>query len=88
MAVITTYLANKLLDHALGKTSYTMPTVYAGLSTTTPTIGGTSVTEPTAGTGAYGRINSNSPMVWGAAASNSSTNSTAALTFPTSTAAW
>ena len=92
MAIITTYLANKLLDHALGKTAYTMPTVYAGLSSSTPVIAGTGVTEPTAGTGAYARVNSDSPLVWGAAALNgaqsTSTNSAAALTFPTSTAAW
>ena len=31
MAVLSTYLADKLLDHANGKTAYTMPTVYVGL---------------------------------------------------------
>jgi hypothetical protein len=29
--MLSTYLSNKLLDHAAGRTSYTMPTVYAAL---------------------------------------------------------
>ena len=31
MAELTTYLANKLLDHAAGRTSFTMPTVFIAL---------------------------------------------------------
>jgi hypothetical protein len=31
MAELATYLANKLLDHAIGRTSFTMPTVYLAL---------------------------------------------------------
>jgi hypothetical protein len=31
MAELTTYLANKLLDHASGRTSFTMPTVFLAL---------------------------------------------------------
>jgi hypothetical protein len=31
MAELTTYLANKLLDHAGGRTSYSLPTIYAAL---------------------------------------------------------
>jgi hypothetical protein len=38
---LTTYLGNRLLDHAVGKTSYTMPTVWIALFTTAPGIGGT-----------------------------------------------
>lgn len=34
------YLENKLLDHQLGKTSYTMPTVYVGLFTAAPSDSG------------------------------------------------
>lgn len=33
MAELSTYLANKQLDHAIGKTSFTMPTAYLGLLT-------------------------------------------------------
>ena len=48
------YLENKVLDHVVGKTAYTSPTVYIGLSSTTPAEDGTSVTEPSAG--AYARV--------------------------------
>ena len=33
---LSAYLANKLLDHMLGKTSYTMPSVYISLHTADP----------------------------------------------------
>ena len=37
MAAISTYLGNKLLDHSLGSTSFTMPAnVYVALYTATP----------------------------------------------------
>jgi hypothetical protein len=50
------FLENKLLDHMLGKTAYTMPTVYVGLYTAAPTdagggtevSGAAAVTFPTA----------------------------------------
>jgi hypothetical protein len=59
MANITTYLENKLLEHATGKNSWTKPTnTYAALFTVTPTTAYTSAapngTEVT-GTG-YGRL--------------------------------
>lgn len=81
---ITTYLANKLLEHQVGKTAYTMPTVYVALSSTAPTVGGTNVTEPSGG--AYARV-ATSGATWGTAASGAITNA-AAITFPTATADW
>ena len=48
------YLSNKLIDHANGKASYTMPTVYVSLSVTTPTPT-TSGTEY-ANAGSYARV--------------------------------
>lgn len=46
MTNITTYLANKLLDHALGTAEYTFPaTVYVALYKTDPTIAGTQTNE-------------------------------------------
>lgn len=81
---ISTYLANKLLDHQTGKASYTMPTVYVGLSSTTPTAGGTNVTEPSGGS--YARV-ATSASDWGVAASGAITTA-ATLTFPTATADW
>jgi len=43
---LTNYLENKLLDHFLGTTTYTRPTVYVGLFTVAPNDagGGTEVT--------------------------------------------
>jgi hypothetical protein len=84
MAVITTYLADKLLDHAFGKSAYTMPTIYIGLSTTTPTIAGSTVTEPSGG--AYAR-QATSAATWASAASNSNSNA-AAVAFATASANW
>jgi hypothetical protein len=80
----TTYLANKLLEHQTGKTAFTMPTVYVGLSTTTPTVGGTNITEPVGG--AYARVTT-SAATWAAAASGSIANA-AAITFPAASADW
>ena len=37
---LTTYAANKMLDHLSGKTSFTMPTVHVALFKTQPTIAG------------------------------------------------
>lgn len=39
-------LANEMLDHIFGVGSYTAPTLYVGLSTTTPLDDGTGATEP------------------------------------------
>lgn len=80
----TYYLANALLNHQLGKTSYTMPTVYVGLSSTTPALAGTGATEPSGGS--YARV-ATSGATWNAAASGSVTNAQA-ITFPAATADW
>jgi hypothetical protein len=37
---LTTYAANKLLDHMSGKTAYTMPDVFLALFTTAPNVSG------------------------------------------------
>jgi len=65
---LTNYLENKLLDHFLGTTSYTMPTVYVGLFTVAPTDagGGTEVTG-----GSYAR----QAAAFTAAASGATSNS-------------
>jgi hypothetical protein len=78
----STYLANKLLEHQLGKTAFTMPTVYVAMSSTTPTLTGTNVTEPS--TGGYTRV-ATSGATWGTAAAGSITNATA-ITWPAASA--
>ena len=85
MSTFTTYLDNALIAHALGKTSFTMPTVAVGLSSTLPTIAGTNITEPTIGTNGYARVATSG--LWGAASSGTILNS-GAINFPTSTGAW
>lgn len=84
MANISTYLADKLLDHALGDTAYPLPTAYVALFTTTPSMptgsGGVEVSG-----GSYARV----PLAGrlAAAASGSKSNSSQ-INFATATADW
>jgi hypothetical protein len=78
------YLENSVLDHVVGKTPYTSPTVYIGLSSTTPAEDGTNVTEPS--TGSYARV-STAAGDWNAAASGATSNANA-VTFVQATADW
>lgn len=80
----TTYLANKLLEHQVGKASYTMPTVYVGLSSTAPTLAGANVTEPI--DGSYARVVT-SATTWNSASAGSITNAQA-ITFAQATGDW
>lgn len=80
----STYLANKLLDHQVGKASFTMPTVYVALSSTEPTLAGGNVTEPSGGS--YARV-ATSAATWNSAASGAIDNAQAIM-FPTATADW
>lgn len=76
---LSNYLENKLLDHALGKTSFTMPSTYVALCNADPTEAGTGCAEvKTPGSSGYAR-QALSPNTT-AAASGASDN-TAALTF-------
>lgn len=84
MSGITTYLENKWLNHSVGKTAFTMPTVSVGLSSTTPATDGTSVTEPSSGS--YARITT-AGSDWNAASGGVITNAVD-LVFPTATADW
>ena len=80
MAGITTYLENKLLDHARGVTSYTMPaTVYVALYTVAPTAAGGGTEAAYTG---YSRVAAAGLM--GAASAGSGANS-GAITFPACT---
>jgi hypothetical protein len=75
------YLENALLDHVLGTTSYSQPTIYVALYTTAPTDagGGTEVSG-----GSYARV---AASAWDAASSGASEN-TNDVTFTTATADW
>lgn len=81
---LSDYAELKVLDHLVGKTSFTMPTnAYVALFTVAPTDagGGTEVTG-----GSYARVQTVGTD-WAAAASGANTNA-AAITFPTATASW
>lgn len=81
MANLSDYAENKLLDHLLGTTAYTMPTqVYVALYTTATddASGGTEVTG-----GAYARV-----AVDFAAAVAGAANPTADVLFPEASANW
>lgn len=81
---LATAEANRLLDAQVGKTAYTLPTIYVGLSSTVPTIAGTNVTEPSGG--AYARV-ATTAATWAAAASGATSNALA-ITFPAASADW
>ena len=80
------YAENKVLDHIVGKTSFTMPTAYIGLKTADPTDDNSGGTEPTITTGGYARIVT-AGANWDAASGGATANA-AALAFAESTAAW
>ena len=84
MAGFSDYLENKLIDHVNGKTSYTMPTEYIGVSTADPLDDKSGLAEPS-GSG-YARV-ATTGATWNAGSSGSATNA-AAITFPTATGAW
>jgi hypothetical protein len=79
----TDFLENKLLDHQVGKTAYTMPSVWVGLFTAAPSDagGGTEVSG-----GSYAR-KATVGADWNAASGGSTSNANA-LTFTTATASW
>jgi hypothetical protein len=82
---MTNYLRKKLGDHAIGKATFTMPTVHLGLFTDSPGSGGSLTNEVTGGS--YARIEVTSKMgafdlVTGIATSS------ALIEFATPTANW
>ncbi len=75
------YLENKVLDHILGTTAYTMPTtVYVGLSTAT-------FADDNSGTELSGSGYARQSITFNAAASGATDND-AAVEFPAATGSW
>jgi len=85
----TTYLADALVNEVFGGVNFTPPTtLYIGLSSTLPVVGGTNITEPTVGTNGYARASvANNTTNFPTTSTNNKSNGTA-ITFPTSTGAW
>lgn len=77
---LSNYAENKVLDHVLGTTAYTRPTVYLALFTTDPTDAGTG-TEVSGGAYARQIIAFNTSV-------NGSTSNSADVLFPAATASW
>lgn len=84
---LSTSLKNALLDAVFGGVAYTPETdIYIGLSSTTPTVTGTNVTEPSGG--AYARVQKvNNPTNFPAASGAVKSNGTV-ITFPQATGTW
>ena len=76
-----------VLDHFTGKTSYTVPTWYVALSTTTPTESSGTFTEPTNG-GYIRQTLTAAPWTAATGADPSSTSYGGAITFPAATGGW
>jgi hypothetical protein len=75
-------LCNEMLDHIFGVGSYTPPSIYIGLSTTTPADAGTGATEPSGNN--YSRVTyAGGWTVTGGAGDN-----TGAITFATPSGSW
>jgi hypothetical protein len=68
------YAANKIIDHANGRTSWTLPGCYLGLFTTLPTGPSNAGTEASGGSYARLAIGTGGASLYGAAASGVATN--------------
>ena len=80
------YLELKLLEELVGKTAYTMPTVYIALSRADPGESGAGVDEPTIGALGYTRIQT-AAANWGTAAAGAIANGQL-LSFAEATGSW
>lgn len=78
------YSENKQIDNLTGKTQFTKPTCYVGLSTADPGEDASGLAEPS-GNG-YARV-ATAGADWNAASGGSTTNANA-ITFPTASGAW
>jgi len=84
MGSFNDYTENKVLDHITGKTAFTQPTAYIGLSTASPTDDASGLAEPS-GNG-YTRVTTVGSD-WNAASGGSVDNANA-LTFPEASGSW
>jgi len=90
--MLTNYVANLIIDNIIGRNSgmNVGPDIYVGLSTTTPAVDGTNVTEPS-GNG-YARVligyyGQSATLKMSAASAGASSNAEE-IHFPKATGAW
>lgn len=84
MGSFSDYLENKLLDHIVGKTAFTMPTVYVGVSTADPLDDDSGLAEPSGNN--YARV-ATAGGDWNAASGGATSNANA-ITFPQASGSW
>lgn len=84
MGSFSDYLEDKLLDHTVGKASFTMPSVWIALSTADPLDDGSGMAEP--GAGSYAR-KSTAAGDWNSASGGAIDNAND-ITFVEATASW
>ena len=84
MGSFSDYLEDKLLDHIVGKTAFTMPTVYVGVSTADPLDDGSGLAEPSGNN--YARV-ATAGGDWNAASGGATSNANA-ITFPQASGSW
>jgi len=84
MGSMSNYLENKVLDHIFGKSSYTPPTIYVGLSTADPLDDGSGLAEPSGGS--YARVET-AASDWSAASDGTISNA-GEIAFPQATGDW
>lgn len=84
MGSFANFIEDKFLDHLVGKTSYTMPTAYVGLSTADPLDDASGLAEPS-GNG-YARV-ATAGADWNASSGGSISNAND-ITFPEATGNW
>lgn len=85
MGSFTDYTENAVLAHIVGKTSFTMPAAYVGLSTTTVTDAGGNVTEPNSNAGYARAVTSGG--AWSVASGGYITN-VATIPFTQANSSW
>jgi hypothetical protein len=84
MGSLSNYAENKILDHLVGKTSWTMPSIWIALSTADPTESGASIAEPSGNN--YAR-KSTAGADWVAASGGACDNGNA-ITFNQASGSW
>ena len=83
MGSFADFIEDKFLDHLVGKTSYTMPTAYLGLSLADPGDDAAGLSEPSDG---YTRV-ATAGADWNASSGGSMSNAQD-ITFPEATGNW
>lgn len=87
MGSFSNYTELKVLDHIVGKTSFTMPTAYLALATADPTDAGTGASmNECANANSYARV-STAGADWAAAAAGANQNAND-ITFPEASGSW